>query len=306
MSSPTSRRNDVQRWTEHPSLQPLISDGLVDFAVLDADRLAPLELIISGRRLMPGSLHVPVVGIANYVFDSLRHDGYMIRRGEVAECHVALPAGGGEPDGVSAPPPPFAGAEWHTAARAPVAAELEPVLDFYAATLDDTFVLVPVGGLGCIDYLDSLTSAPTCILVADKGHCTVSELCSQETPAVVSHGDDAFSVMVNFDLLARWNREIGGIAVLPRDPARSLVVAALIRGDVSGIAQIEASFQDHLVDLGPDNYFVVRPLLTSAGPTTIESLLACLRLSRFDPSLFAELLLSLAGCLAGRPRLDQE
>jgi len=276
----------VQRWSEHPSLQPLIDSSLLDFAVLDADRLAPLDLVVSGRRLEPGSLRAPVVGIANYVFDTLRHDSYSIRRGELTECHLSLPAGQEGPDAGSLP---FFGAVWHTVPRGSIASDIEPILGTYAATLDDTVVLVPVGGLRCIDFIDRLTSAPTCVLVADKGHCTLPELCTQETPSVVPHGD-GFSVMVNFDLLARWNRHLGGAAIVPDEPSRSLVVAAFIRGDIRGLDQFEASFKDQLVDLGPDNYFAVRPLLCAPGATTIESILAGLRLSRFDPSLLAEML----------------
>ena len=32
-----------------------------------------------------------MVGIANYVFDTLRHDAYAVRGGELLETHVALP-----------------------------------------------------------------------------------------------------------------------------------------------------------------------------------------------------------------------
>lgn len=278
----------VQRWAEHPSFQPLIEDGLIDFAVLDADQLGPLELIVSGRMLTPSSLQGPLVGIANYIFDTLRNESYVIRRGELSECHISVPTTACEVDGAPAYPP-FEAAEWHAAIRGAVAPDLEPILDYYAATLDDTVVLAPVGGLRCLEFLDALTSGPSCALVADKGHCTPSELCGQATPSIVDHGD-GFSVMVNFDLVARWIRQLGGTALLPREPSHSLVVAALIRGEVPGAPYFEAWFHDQLLDLGPDNYFVVRPLLTSGDATSIRSMLASLRLSRFDPSLFVELL----------------
>ena len=52
--------------------QPLVDQGLIDFAVLDADGPGPLELVASGWTLDVGTLDSPVVGIANYVFDTLR------------------------------------------------------------------------------------------------------------------------------------------------------------------------------------------------------------------------------------------
>jgi hypothetical protein len=275
----------VASWAAHPSFRPLTEAGLIDFAVLDAEHSGPLELVVSGRTLTPGSLRAPALGIANYVFDTLRHDGYAIRAGELMEVRVALPdeaeaASDRGPDAVM---------DWETVPCDSVPDDLAPVLDLYRETLDDTAVLVPVGGLRCLEFVTALTCGPSCTLVADKGHCTPVELCSHVAPSVVFHGS-GFSLMVNFDFLARWVRSRGGVAILPPEPARSLVVAAFVQGEVGDAARLEAWMHDQLIDTGPDNYFALRPLL-AAGPTpSIEPMLACLRLSRFDPPLLIELL----------------
>jgi hypothetical protein len=286
----------VASWAAHPSYRPLVEEGLVDFAVLDADHPGPLELVVSGRTIAPGSLRGPVVGIANYVFDTLRHDAYAVRGGELRECHVAVPLDAGAPTAGDA----VTGLEWDTVPCGPVPDDVARVLEYYRETLDDTAVLVPVGGMRCLDFLAGLTSGASCALVADKGHRTPVELCSHGAPSVVYHGS-GFSLMVNFDFLARHVRQGGGVAILPREPARSLVVGAFVRGDVGDAAQFEASVQDQLLDTGPDNWFAVRPLL-SAGPTpAVEAMLASLRLSRFDPTLLVELVPGLLEVLPGAP-----
>ncbi|HET6952964.1 MAG TPA: hypothetical protein VFI47_21450 [Acidimicrobiales bacterium] len=275
----------VASWADHASYRPLVEDGLIDFAVLDADHPGPLELVVSGRRLTPGSLRAPVVGIANYVFDTLRQDGFAIRGGETLEARLVLPdERDGEPDGE-----PGTAMAWETVPCGPVPDDLAPILDLYRETLDDTAVLVPEGGLRCLEYLADLTTATTCAFVADKGHCTPVELCSHEAPSMVFHGS-GFSVMVNFDFLARWVRRRGGLAILPLEPARSLVVAAFVQGDLDDPARFESWVQDQLLDIGPDNYFTIRPLLTTAGTPSIETVLASLRLSRHDPTLLIEFL----------------
>ena len=274
----------VATWAAHPSYGPLVEAGLVDFAVLDAEDPGPLELVVSGRTLTAGSLRGPVVGVANYVFDTLRHDAYAIRGGELRECRVRVPV---DADAVPAGEA-LTGLEWDAVPCGAVPDDHAPVLDHYRDTLDDTTVLVPVGGLRCLELLAGLTSGASCALVADKGHSTPLELCSHPEPSVVYHGS-GFSLMVNFDFLARHARQRGGLAILPREPARSLVVAAFVHGDVDDPARFEAGVQDQLVDLGPDNWFTLRPLLSS-GPASIDTLLAGLRLSRFDPSLLIELL----------------
>jgi hypothetical protein len=286
----------VASWAAHPSFAPLVEAGLVDFAVLDVDRPRPLELVVSGRTIEPGSLRGPVVGIANYVFDTLRHDAYAVRGGELRECHVAVPLDAGDlPVGEA-----VTGLEWDTVPCGPVPDDVAPVLDVYREQLDDTAVLVPVGGLRCLDLLAGLTTGASCALVADKGHSRIVELCSQEEPSVVYHGS-GFSLMVNFDFLARHVRGAGGLAVLPQDPARSLVVGAFVRGDVADPAGFEACVQDQLLDTGPDNWFTIRPLLGASRAPSADTLLASLRLSRFDPTMLVELLPALLEVLPAVP-----
>ena len=277
----------VAGWAAHPSYRPFVEQGLLDFAVLDADDLGPIRLQVSGRTLSPGTLRAPVIGIANYVFDTLRHEGYLVRGGELLECRVAAADGTGD-------------VRWDAAPCGTVPEDLAPILQHYRENLDDTAVLVPVGGLRCLDFLDALTTGPTCALVADKGHCTPVELCSHEAPSVVMHGG-GFSLMVNFDLLARYTRQRGGAPILPREPARSLVVGAFVRGTMADPRLFATWVQDQLLDIGPDNYFAVRPLLGAAGGPSLETMLASLRLSRFDPALLIELLPGLLDALPAAP-----
>jgi hypothetical protein len=286
----------VTAWAAHPSYAPLVEAGLLDFAVLDADRPGPLELVVSGRTIAPGSLRGPVVGIANYVFDTLRHDAYAVRGGELREYHVSVPLEAGAPAAGEA----VTGLEWATVPCGELPDDVAPVLDVYRERLDDTAVLVPVGGLRCLEFLAGLTSGASCALVADKGHGRLLDLCSHAEPSLVHHGS-GFSLMVNFDFLARHARRAGGLAILPQEPARSLVVGAFVRGDVDDPAGFEAGVRDQLLDTGPDNWFSIRPVLTSSPSLSADGLFAGLRLSRFDPTLLVELLPGLLEVLPAVP-----
>ncbi|WP_112237930.1 hypothetical protein [Kribbella monticola] len=279
----------VSAWAAHPSYGPLIEEGLIDFAVLDADRPGPLELLVSGRTIGAGSLRAPVIGIANYVFDTLRHDCFALRGGDLLELKVAA----GEES-----------IDWETGACEPIDADLAAVLDHYREWLDDTAVLAPVGGMRCLEFLAGLTAGPSLAMVADKGHRTRAELCSYETPAVVFHGS-AFSLMVNFDLLARWVRRRGGVGILPAEPANSLVVGAFVQGPVAEPERFTTWVQDQLVDTGPDNTFSLRPLLGTAAALSLEAMLASLRLSRCDPTLLIEFLPALLDVLPGAPEVTK-
>ncbi len=63
-------------WAANEAFAPFIAAGVVDFAQFDAERGGALHLHVSGARIAVGSLRNPVVGIANYVFDTLRQAVY--------------------------------------------------------------------------------------------------------------------------------------------------------------------------------------------------------------------------------------
>ena len=275
----------VASWADHPKYGPLIEEGLIDFAVLDADRLGPLELVVSGRTLSPGSLRGPVVGIANYVFDTLRHDSFAIRGGELMETRVVhagrrrsarrrdrRPAWSGRPcragrfRTTSLPSSTFTATPWTTPRC------------WCRWEGWDAWNSWPRSRRG-----RPVRSSPT-RGTAPRWSCAPTmrrRWCFTATRS---------RLMVNFDFLARYVRQRGGVAILPREPARSLVVAAFVQGDLDDPAQFESSVQDQLVDTGPDNYFTLRPLLSGGTGLSIETMLASLRFSRFDPALLIELL----------------
>lgn len=72
-------------WTNHPQLSPFIEEGLIDFARFDVEEDSTVTLAMSGKVLTPGSLDHPIVGVANYVFDSLRADAFRIVDGQLEE-----------------------------------------------------------------------------------------------------------------------------------------------------------------------------------------------------------------------------
>lgn len=79
----------VRGWAQLPCFAALLAEGLLDFAVLDADILgapadvgsaastAGVRLQHSQRALGPGSLATPLLVVANYILDSLPCDAFL-------------------------------------------------------------------------------------------------------------------------------------------------------------------------------------------------------------------------------------
>src|SRR5512133_2542965 len=79
-------------WREHSQLRPYFDAGVLDVALFDAEHDESLHLQISGETLEPDSARRPLVVIANYVFDGLSHDAWLVKDGVLHECRLTLTA----------------------------------------------------------------------------------------------------------------------------------------------------------------------------------------------------------------------
>jgi hypothetical protein len=83
--------SNVDAWRTEPALQPHITSGLLDFAVVDVDKPSvEINLIRSGVRLSSRVPTVnPVLAFANYVLDSLGMDAFRKHSGLLQEALVS-------------------------------------------------------------------------------------------------------------------------------------------------------------------------------------------------------------------------
>lgn len=294
----------VERLAAHRRLQPLAEEGSLDFARFDATEPEPLALVHSGEVLDPAASTAPIVVLGNYVLDSLPSDCFRIIQGRLHRSLLTItarePGAVAEEGGVRGldftwrdhPVPSDA------ASRQAVAdADVLPILQDYEATLDDTAVLVPTAAVECIRFFRG-NGGPRLFLFGDKGHVDTWELLSQGPPSIVSHGG-AFSLMANFDALARYTRAQEGHVLHPPHRPASLVVAGYLFGALEP-TETAATYRTTIADGGPDDFYTVKTSI-SLGQTTLASMLANLRLSRYDTSIFYECFPDLLGAVADAP-----
>jgi hypothetical protein len=185
--------------TQHPS-SCVPSSPPPAAPAADAERDRELKLYVSGKTLAPGSLRNPVVGIANYVFDTLRHDAFRLVEGQLQEATVALYTEGGAPAAAPAAGDGAGAAAAPATAPAPGAAaaaigdpdtikrlrcvwdyrlcspeiyrnpHLQTMLRAYAARLRNASLLVPIGGITCLANLAALSGGRLLMLAGDKAY----------------------------------------------------------------------------------------------------------------------------------------
>ena len=273
----------------HPALRPHLEAGRLDLARFDAEADTELHLRQSGVVLAPAAAVGPIVVIANYVFDSLRHDAFRVDAGVVSESLAALHGSAPEPD---LGDPALLERIELVYQHAPIAPgyygdpALDAILDEYQRTLHDTVVTVPVGPLACLRHLRALAHGPMLLLSADKGDVHPDELLRRLAPQPVVHG--SFSLTVNYHAIATWVRHLGGQAlpVTPR-PGTVVMTGYLLDAPPPAVARTAAAFATHVEAFGPMDFLLLQDELRPADrPLGLAAALALLRFSDWDPSLF--------------------
>ncbi len=284
---------NLEHWRSHPQLAPLVREGLLDVAQFDAERDTRLELAISGQCLEPGSQTTPMVVIANYVFDSIVHDVFRVRRGCLEEGLAELLSDPKRVSGDDSLDHLRVRYVWRPCSQAPYDdAELDAILAAYIGSLGNTAVPFPLGALRCLSRLDGIANGRLFVLAADKGYTGLHQLSEQSEPEIVSHG--SVSMMVNFDALGRFVTGRGGFwqRTAGRDAALELVALSTLPAAL--VPRARAGFGELMDEVGPLEVFELS-CGDLAENTPLAQLLALLRIARWDPQTL----------LAMAPRLQE-
>ena len=261
-----------------------LAEGWLDFATVDAAAAGEV-------RTWRGEVlaDAPLVVVANYVFDSLPADVYAVAQGAIHDVDLTILADAPALDRHQPNALSHLRLEWKAADEpAPPTGSpaVDAVLGRYAEELDATMVTIPTTALACLERLSAAAAAPVLALVGDKGFSHMRDLAGQGPP-VFAPDAGSFSLMVNFDAVARVVRAGGGTALLAPHQAQHLVVAAFVLGDLE--VPETAHRYGPLAEGGTDDIFAVRKAQLAGGTPTLQQALSRLRIDRFDVSTFLEL-----------------
>jgi tetratricopeptide (TPR) repeat protein len=271
--------NLPQEWRSNSYLAEFVASGVLEFEVFRA-----------GAGTRPRFPAAPVAGtagplavIANYVFDSLPQDAFVIENGQVFEALVTTTAPGEAAPKVadlklsfkSTPVPRdrYAHASWNA------------VLEHYRAKLPSASVLFPSQALATLQELAGLSDGRMLVLAADKGQAHEDQLLlCQSTPAFEFHSPDCFSQMVNFHAMAKCFEAEGGQAHLPDKHFSGLNICAFLerRGD-QAFPATTAAYRQAQAAFGPDDLFTLLAWLNAhMEEMSTPQILSALRLTRWD------------------------
>lgn len=236
----------------------------IDVALFQSEKSDELILRRSGVQLAPGTLKNPPIILANYFFDSIRHDYFWTEQGKLFDvrpviCHLSdIPVslatislyGQGH---IVDPATRYPDARWNQ------------VLKQYTEELPDGSFLFPVGAFQAIENLKRLGNGRGLLLCADKGYHTLAAMEGRREVPYTPH-TGSFSFMVNFDAVRRYIEGSGGVAWHGApSPALEGFAAVFERGDWEALSLMAPA---RLADIS-DKYTLALRLpntLTEAEP----------------------------------------
>ena len=267
----------IESWRGNPYLSEFVNTGTLEFEVLEVG-----EKVHSNFLAGKG----PLVVIANYVFDSLPQDAFVVRDGKMFEALVSTTA------------PAVASPSLSQLQLSYTNVELSPdrytdpawnnILELYCNTLSAGTVLFPCSALRFLKEIVERRDGPVLALVADKGFPHQEELAlGQGLPTLEFHGSNCFSQMVNLDAIAKYFKSIGGEALMPEKHSSSLHICALLGKPAAQFPLTSAAYNGTRASFGPDDLFALFAWLNAhMEEMSVPQILAALRLTRWDPVAF--------------------
>jgi tetratricopeptide (TPR) repeat protein len=226
--------------------------------------------------------------IANYVFDSLPQDAFVITEGQISEALITTTTSQHRGDNteealaqlqfsykhVSVVPNRYSDQSWNE------------VLELYRTRLSAATVLFPTHALKILQEIRSLTPGRLLVLAGDKGYAHEDVLAlSQGPPTLEFHAANCFSQMVNFDAIGKYFDAIGGVALMPDKHFGSLSICGFLVGEPGDqFLAARAAYRETQQAFGPDDLFALMAGLNAhLEEMSIPQILALLRLGSWDP-----------------------
>ena len=260
--------SNVEHYRQHEKLLPFLESGMLRAQAYDAEGSEQLHI-------EPGN---PTFVIANYLFDSLSHDGFRVDNGELFEARCSR-SNNGEVE-LSFP---------SVEGKAYSEDLYNAVLEGYKATLGNTHFPFPIGPLKCLASLCKQSNQKIGLVMADKALRSLEELLDFESLPVQKH-PRGFSMSVNCHALDQIWVQQGGFVLHSAPRSHPLNLAFYAKGLAQEQApRTERVFREQVDGFGPLDYLDFRKRILATGRKTLSLCLQLLRMSNWDAELFYEL-----------------
>ncbi len=286
--------SNLKFWQQHPKMAPFVEAGVLDFALYNLDQPGDLTLLNSHQRLTAQSLKNPLITVANYIFDAVTQDVFILENDQLFEGLISL----------KTPPANYENQQvkdWsaveiqYTPGRPAETyyeiASLNQVLKDHIQQLKSSQFLIPFGGIKAMMHLRTLTAHDQMlVLCSDKAYNRIEDFENMRQSNRGDYGKGHFA-MVNLYAVGQFFKHEGGSALLqgPRP------------GLKTGVFSIGLHFEDYpnfyhsahqqVREFSPIDYFNYHRFISDQfKQASLEQLVSHLHVSGYDPYMLSRLM----------------
>jgi tetratricopeptide (TPR) repeat protein len=291
----------VESWHASTYLRALVESGVLVFELFQVGEPTKSSFLNNAG---------PLVVIANYVFDSLPQDAFVVQDGKLFESLVTTSVA----PGYAAAGPRISQLQLaYKNAGVPNGRYPEQswnqILENYRERVPVATILFPLQALKVLTELARLADGRMLVVAADKGFAHEDALpLSQGPPALELHTPDCFSQMVNLDAIGKYFQAIGGQALIPDKHFSTLNICAFLWGPAGlQFPATRDAYEEIQSAFGVDDLFTLLAWLNAhMEEMSVPQVLSALRLTRWDPIAFMRLfpVLSRQVRTVSRERID--
>lgn len=285
--------DDLTFFDEHKQFEPYFAQGLLDVSYYDAIDSEVIHLRHAGISIEKGDLKQPILAIANYFFDSLPNDLFVIDKKKISTCSVALESTI-DPSTIDTSTllknlrlsyEQIAIKDNHYEDP-----QLGDILRAYGKLSYNTHIFFPRVGIHCIDQLASYSEQGLILISMDKGFHELADLDNRNKPDIIMHG--SFSLWVNYHALGAYCDSLGGKSLFPKYSTFHLELACiLLVPNPEDFSYTNEAYKCYVNDFGPDDFNTIKKLsYGNISKLKLIDLLSILRLSAYDSTLFRQFL----------------
>jgi hypothetical protein len=307
--------HNLTLWESSPQIQDFVARGVLDFALYWPEKDESVTLRYSGAVLRAGEVKNPLIVVANYFFDSIRHDYYQTDKGKLLQAQPVLyRVCDAETPTDSLPLLSQAQLRDHFVPVSPESLYEEPalgvILEEYRQTLPEGSFLFPLGAFRTLKHLRKISEDNILLLASDKGNQGLTLLQGHYAVPYTPH-TGSFSYMVNFHAVGQYFHNADGRAWhAPENPSLTSMAGLLIQNktiDWENLAYAaETAFCGRNLT---KNAYALAQLLEHFAPKTdcpdsvrLPVALACIHLAHYDAWVFYQCGDHLLSGLSGRDK----
>lgn len=281
--------SNLKYFLDHPQFEDYFESGRLDVSYFNGVDSKEFNLRYAKHNIIKGSINQSIIVIANYFFDSIPTDLFYVNENKLYTCDVALSNSisdesereKGTINKIKLEYRNLEVVDGHYQNQ-----EYNRILQSYKSSFQNSHVYFPRVGIECLDMIRSFTTDGMMLISLDKGHHEMEALQNIGVPDLVVHG--SFSIWVNFHALAAYCKMQGGFAYVPSFATNALqCVCLLFDENHKSFDEVNNAYERFVNDFGPDDYITLKKMsYDKIASLSTEDLIALLRLSNYDSSIF--------------------